>query len=55
MNRKFNENSKNLLKNVILSLQVSFTGDVVADCPLNIAFCTLNFDSAFLPDCTEFC
>jgi len=35
LDRKFNEDSKNVLKTVIFSLQVSFTGDFVPDCSLN--------------------
>jgi len=52
--RKFNEDSKNVLKNLIRSLQVEFTGDFVADCSLNRYFCSLNFDSILLLDCTKF-
>jgi len=32
LDRKFNGNSKNVLKTVIFSLQVGFTGDFVLDC-----------------------
>jgi len=33
--RKFNENSKNVLKTIIFLVKVGFTGDYVPDCPLN--------------------
>jgi len=33
LDRKFNEDSKNVLKNMIRSLQVGFTGDFVANRP----------------------
>jgi len=36
--RKFNEDSKNVLKTVILSLQVSFTDDFVSDCLFKLRF-----------------
>jgi len=48
---KFNEDSKNVLKNMIRSLQVSFTGNFVSDCISDRS----NFDNVFLPDCTKFC
>jgi len=32
LNRKFNEDSKNVLKSVIFSLQVGFKCDFVPDC-----------------------
>jgi len=48
--RKFNEDSKNLLKTVIFSLQVDFTGDFVPDCPSKLCFWQLYFDTIFLPD-----
>jgi len=35
---KFNEDSKNVLKTVIFSLKVGFTGDFVPDCPLKLCF-----------------
>jgi len=35
LNEKFSEDSKNVLKTVIVLLQVDFTGDFVTDCPLN--------------------
>jgi len=43
-----------VLKNIVRSLQVEFTGDFVADCFLNRYFYSSNFDSSFLLDCTEF-
>jgi len=51
LNRKFNEDSKNVLKTVIFLLQVDFTGDFVPNCVSGNS----NFDTAFLPDCTKFC
>jgi len=33
LDRKFNEDSKNVLKNMIWSLQVGFTSDFIPDCP----------------------
>jgi len=35
LKRKFNEDSKNVLKNVIRSLQVGFTSNFAADGPQN--------------------
>jgi len=34
---------------------VCFTGDFVLDCPSNCLFCSSNFNTAFLADCTNFC
>jgi len=42
-----------VLKIVILSFQVGFTGDFVPDCPLKLVSGSSNFDTAFLPDCIE--
>jgi len=50
LDRKFNEDSKNVIKTVIFSLQVGFTGDFVPECISDSS----NFDTAFLPDCTNF-
>jgi len=36
--RKINEDSKNVVKTVIFSLQVSFTGDFVSGCPFKLCF-----------------
>jgi len=33
--RKFSEDSKNVLKTAIFSFQVGFIGDFAGDCPLN--------------------
>jgi len=38
LNRKFNEDSKNVLKTVIFSLHVRFTNDFVFDCYFKLAF-----------------
>jgi len=38
LNRKFNGHFKNVVKTVILSLQVGFTGDFVLDCPFKLCF-----------------
>jgi len=55
LDRKFNEDSKNVLKTVIFSLQVGFTGNFVADCSLKLGSGCSNFDIAFSTDCTKFC
>jgi len=36
LDRKFNEDSKNVLKTVIFLLQVGFTGDFVHHCSLKL-------------------
>jgi len=41
--RKFSEDSKNVLKTVIFSLQVGFTGDFVHDCPIKLSFWQFKF------------
>jgi len=51
LDRKFNEDSKNVLKTVIFVLQVGFTDNFVPDCLSGNS----NFDTTFLPDCTKFC
>jgi len=51
LNRKFNKNSENVLKTVIFSLQVGFTGNFVLS---NCVSVSSNFDTAFLPYCTKF-
>jgi len=51
--------SKNVLKTVILSVQVGFRGDFIPDCLYKLClksiFGSSNFDTAFLPDCIKFC
>jgi len=39
LNRKFNGDSKNVLKTVILLLQVGITGNFVPDCSFKLRFC----------------
>jgi len=41
LDRKFNKDSKNVLKNMIRSLQVGFTNDFVPDCPSDYNFTDL--------------
>jgi len=55
LDRKFNKDSKNVLKRVIFSLQVGLTVNFVSDCLFKLGFCQFNFDTAFLPDCTKSC
>jgi len=43
LDKKFNKDSKNVLKTVIFSLQVGFTGDFVADCPVKLCFWQFKF------------
>jgi len=50
LDRTFNEDSKKVLKTVILSLQVGITGDFVLDCRI-----VLLADQTFLHDFTCFC
>jgi len=38
LDRKFNEDFKNILKIVIFSLQVGFTGGFATDCPFKLCF-----------------
>jgi len=38
LGKKFNEDSKNVLQILIFSLEVSFTGDFVSECPLKLCF-----------------
>jgi len=38
LDRKFDEDSKNVLKTVIFSLQVGFTSGFVPDCPIKLGF-----------------
>jgi len=47
LNRKFNEDSKNVLRTVIFSLQVGFTDDFVPDCFYKLYFLA---ETTFLPD-----
>jgi len=42
LDRKFNEDSKNVLKTVIFSFQVGFTSDFVSDCPFKLYFWQYN-------------
>jgi len=49
LDRKLNEDSKNVLKTVIFSLQVGFTGDFVADCPLKLCFWQFKLWHRFYP------
>jgi len=56
LDRKFNGDSKNVLKTVILSRQVGFTGDFVPDCPFKLCFWQIKLRQvSFFPDCTKFC
>jgi len=43
LDKKFNEDSKNMLITFIFSLKVSFTDDFVTECPIKLCFwqCTL--------------
>jgi len=43
LDRKLNEDSKNVLKIVIFSLQVGFIGDFVPDCPFKLCFLQFKF------------
>jgi len=43
LDRKFNEDSSNVLKTVIFSLQVGLTGDFVPDCPFKLYFWQFKF------------
>jgi len=57
LNRKFNEDSKNVLKTVIFLLQVGFTSDFVPECPfkLFLAVQTLTpFSSLAVPNFVVF-
>jgi len=38
LNKKFNEDFKNVLRTVIFSLQVALTSDFVPDCPFKLCF-----------------
>jgi len=50
LDRKFNEDSKNVIKTVIFSLQVGFTVNFVPDCLSGNS----SFNTTFLLDCTKF-
>jgi len=50
-----NEDSKNVRKTVIFSLQVSFTGDFVPDGPFKLFSLSSKFATAFLTDYIIFC
>jgi len=41
--RKFDEDTKNVLKTFIFTLQVSFTVDLVPDCPFKLCFWQFKF------------
>jgi len=43
MDMKFNEDTRNVLKTVIFSLQVGFTGDFVPDCSIKLCFWQIKF------------
>jgi len=43
LDRKFNEDSKNVLKNTIRTLKVGFRGDFVPDCPDKLCFWEFKF------------
>jgi len=43
LDRKFNEDSKNVLKNMIRSLQVGFTSDFVPGCLFKLCFFQFKF------------
>jgi len=43
LDRKFSENSKNVIKTVIFLLQEGFTGDFVSDCPFKLCFWQFKF------------
>jgi len=47
LDRKFNEDSKNVLKPVIFLFQVAFIGDYVSDCPFKLCFWKLKFPHRF--------
>jgi len=47
LDRKFSEDSKNVLKTVIFLLQVGFTGDFVPDCPFKLCFWQFKFSHQF--------
>jgi len=51
LDRKLNEDSKNVFKTVIFSLQVGFTVDFVPDCLSG----STNVNTVFLPDSTKVC
>jgi len=43
LGRKFNEDSKNVLKTIIFSLQISFMGNFVSDCLFILCFWQFKF------------
>jgi len=49
LDRKFNEDSRNVLKTVIFSLQVGFLGDFVTDCLFKLCFWQFKFCHRFCP------
>jgi len=56
LDSKFNGDSKNVLKTIILSPQAWFTVDFVSDgLKENCVSVSLNFDTTFLYDGTKFC
>jgi len=48
LDKKFNEDSKNVLKTVIFLLEVDFIGDFVLDCSFKLCFWQFKLDTAFL-------
>jgi len=49
LDRKFNEDFKNVLKTVIFLFQVGFTGNFVTDCPFKLCFWLFRFWQYFSP------
>jgi len=47
LNRKFNENFKNVLKTIIFLLQVGFTGNFTPDCLFKQCFCQFKLTPLF--------
>jgi len=43
LDRKFDEDSKNVLKTVIFLLQVGFIMDFISDCLFKLCFCQFKF------------
>jgi len=55
LDRKYNEDYKNVFKSVIVLLQEGFTGDFDLTVLSNCVSGSSNFDTTFLPDNTKFC
>jgi len=49
LDRKFNEDSKNVIKTVIVSLQVGFIADFVPECSFKQCFWQFKFWHRFSP------